>query len=210
MIEVTQNERQAAQIKAIISNFPEKSKSLYGSIVRKAQNVVRQETIKGVTKTYAIDAAGVRANTNIKLKHRFEGNTVIGYIWFSGKRIPLHRYLSTPKMPTADVSKRIHAFVTDKGQTISHPGKAVHAKIERGDSMKAYDNKTFVAKMDSGHVGIFQRLSEVNKNIRELPGLSMPKMAENTIVLAEVERKAQEAMAGTNVDKIIHRFLNGG
>lgn len=70
----------------------------------------------------------------------------------------------------------------------------------------------FVARMKSGHVGVFQRAGHGSSNaslpIKKISGPSTPQMLGTPTVAEFIERKAQERMA-ENLDHEINAFLMG-
>ena len=66
----------------------------------------------------------------------------------------------------------------------------------------------FIARMQSGHTGMFERDGSKRLPISEFMGPSTAQMAGNSIVLADVEEKAQEVI-NKRVEHEITRILNG-
>jgi hypothetical protein len=77
----------------------------------------------------------------------------------------------------------------------------------RGNSKTPFAH-AFIAKMKSGHTGVFEREKTTRLPVTERMGLSVPQMAENSVVMEQVENKAQEVI-NKRVDHEISRILNG-
>lgn len=179
-------------------------KALFNAIGR-AQSKVRTETTKAISSAYAITQQNIRAATNIKSRTYTHDNGVVGEITYAGTKIPLYRFDVNPKIPTLDRQRKIKVLLTGGWATL-HPSIPVAATIKRGGS-RTTSTSAFIARMKSGHIGVFERMGESGK-IRERMGLATAQMAENSMVLEDVERQAQETIT-KRLEHEITRILNG-
>ena len=112
---------------------------------------------------------------------------VVGMVSFAGYKIPLYRFNVSPTLPVqrATVSA---AVLAESGRT-----PFAHA---------------FIAKMKSGHTGMFERDGTGRLPITEFMGPSAAQMAANSVVVEQVEEKAQEVI-NKRIEHEITRILNG-
>jgi len=208
MVEITAE--QLERIELLLHEVPKGAeKALYG-VVSRAQQTVRGETVKGIKNTYAIKPADIRAQSNIKLKTRKEGDGVIGTITFAGAPIPLYRFNVSPKSPTPRRNQHVSVGVE----------KGTQKRLETA----------FVAQMKSGHFGVFERLpgehmknrpnasgnskhaQKIGSNERrradQFYGPSVSKMAERDSIRETAEAAAKETIS-KRMEHEITRILNG-
>ena len=180
MIQITAD--QIERVNLILSGVPKGAEKAMASVIRRANNTVRSEALKGITSVYAITRQNVRADTTIKVRTQKADGGVVGTVSFAGYKIPLYRFNVSPTLPVqrATVSA---AVLAESGRT-----PFAHA---------------FIAKMKSGHTGGTGRLP-----ITEFMGPSAAQMAANSVVVEQVEEKAQEVI-NKRIEHEITRILNG-
>ena len=91
--------------------------------------------------------------------------------------------------------------------TIPIQRATVSAAVLAGNGRTPFQD-AFIARMQSGHTGMFERDGSKRLPISEFMGPSTAQMAGNSIVLADVEEKAQEVI-NKRVEHEITRILNG-
>lgn len=64
-------------------------------------------------------------------------------------------------------------------------------------------------KTGNGHIGIYERKSDSSYPIKQLYGPSVPRMAENAVVLKTVEDRVNEVI-NNRMEHELDRILNGG
>lgn len=185
MIEIT-NE-QIERVNLILSGVPNGVEKALKSVIQRANNTVRAEVLKGITSVYAISKQNVRAETTITTETRQVDGGIVGAVSFAGYKIPLYRFDVSPSIP---------------GQRVTVTARTMK------DRAKTPFEQAFIAKMKSGHTGVFQRDKETRLPISEFPGLSTAQMAKNTVVLEQVEEKAQEVI-NKRIEHEITRILDG-
>ncbi len=176
----------------------------------RAASALKTGSAKAIQERYDISAANLRTNENVKISYDYK-NGFTANILFNGKKIPLYRYNKTsPKMPSADTGKTVNVILSGGWRTV-HPGKAASAHQLKNTAPKKF-NDAFVAKMKSGHIGIFERTGGVSSNgndqIKELQGSSVPQMLGSK----EVQDKLAETVSKKFEDRMNHeitRILNG-
>lgn len=191
MIEIT-NE-QIERVNLLLSGVPNGVEKAMKSVIQRANSTIRTETLKGITSVYTISKQNVRAETTIQMEIMQQSSGIVGTVSFAGYKIPLYRFDVSPKKPGT--------------------GKMVAARMMKNHT-KTIWRHAFIAKVQTGHVGtdhtsIFERKKEKKRlPIGEIPGLSTAQMAENTIVLEQVEEKTQEVI-NKRIEHEISRILNG-
>lgn len=185
MIEIT-NE-QIERVNLLLSGVPNGAEKAMNSVVQRVNSAVRTETLKGITSVYTISKQNVRAETTIKVETKKTDGGVVGTVSFAGYKIPLYRFDVSPTLP---------------GQRTT-----VTARTMKGRTKTRFED-AFIARMRSGHIGVFERDKKERLPIREFPGHSTAQMAKNTVVLEQVEKKAQEVI-NKRMEHEITRILNG-
>jgi hypothetical protein len=163
-------------------------KAISGAMSR-ANTAVKNETIRGITKVYDIAPADIRdrKRTVISVGTQKASDGIIGYIRYSGVALPLYRFGVTP--------------------TRSGTGQFVHARIRQDRQRERYDD-AFIAIMNSGHTGVFERIGINRFPIREEVGASVAAMAADSGVQDSAEAKFEETVTN-RVEHEMHRILQG-
>ena len=178
---------QIERVNLILSGVPGGIEKALSSTIRRANNTVRSETLKGITTVYAITRQNVRAETTIKVRTQSSDGGIVGTVLFAGHKIPLYRFNVSPTIPIQRAT--------------------VSAAVLAGNGRTPFQD-AFIARMQSGHTGMFERDGSKRLPISEFMGPSTAQMAGNSIVLADVEEKAQEVI-NKRVEHEITRILNG-
>lgn len=100
-------------------------------------DTVRSETLKGITTVYAITRQNVRAETTIKVRTQSSDGGIVGTVLFAGHKIPLYRFNVSPTIPIQRAT--------------------VSAAVLAGNGRTPFQD-AFIARMQSGHTGIFSAL----------------------------------------------------
>lgn len=194
----------------LLAGIPGGVEKAIKSAMPRAVSHLRTSTAKAVQERYDLSTSAIRAGENVTIKYAF-GSGVTAYVNFRGHKIPLFRYGgASPKSPAVDKDKLISAMIRGKWARV-HPGVAASGHQLRGTSPTRFQ-EAFVARMQSGHNGIFERTgghtSGGGDSIREIMGSSVPQMIGHRDVS---ERLAEEAVAkfDDRMDHEISRILNG-
>lgn len=167
----------------MLAGFPGGMEKAVKSAMSRSLSYLRTNSTKEIRKVYAISAAALRTEENIKTKYTYHpGAGISGYVLFSGRKIPLYRYDGTsPVQPTQDTSKTINALIQGHWRQ-THPGVAAAGHQKVNTSPTRFED-AFVARMKSGHVGIFERTGSAtstgNDALKEMMGSSVPQMVGN-------------------------------
>ena len=195
----------------MLAGIPGGAEKAVKSAMSRAVSSVRSNAVKEIRKEYDIGAAAVRSNQNIKSRYTYAGGNVTATVLFAGHKIPLYRYNGTnPKMPTVDKGKTVIAIINGKHVPV-HPGVAASGHQKTDTSVTKFDN-AFIARMKSGHIGIFERtggqMAGGGDAIHELMGSSVPTMVGNETVREELTRAAWEKF-DERLDHEIMALMNG-
>lgn len=178
---------QIERVSQILSGIPNGAEKALFSAIRRGNSTVKTQVIQETTSVYAISKQNLRADTTIRSRVKKDSEGIVGEITFSGYKIPLYRFNVFPTHPTQ--------------------GASVSAAVLRDSSRTPFVH-AFIAKMESGHTGIFERRGTARFPIKERMGLSTAQMAANRVVLEKVEEKAQEVV-DRRIEHEITRILNG-
>ena len=185
MIEITTE--QMERVNLILSGIPKAAGKVFYYAINRGLGTVRIQSSKSVAKRYRILQKDFRSAANIREKKASQSD-LVGEIAFAGTSIPLIKYNVNPPQP--------------KKQTVS-------ISVLRETTGKELRH-AFVARMQSGHVGVFERTTP---NVKRLPidqlyGPPAAGMVRKTENLNEIEAAAQ-ATINTRIEHEITRILNG-
>lgn len=195
----------------LLAGIPGGTEKALKSAMSRAVSNLRTNAVKEIRKEYDISAAAVRAEENVKSRYTYSGGSVTATVMFSGHKIPLYRYNGTsPKVPTVNRSKTILA-IADHRLVPVHPGVAASGHQKKDTSVTKFDD-AFIAGMNSGHIGIFERTGGTSAGggdaIHELMGSSVAQMLGNETVREEVTKAAWDKFE-ERLDHEVTALLNG-
>lgn len=188
MIEV--DARGIEQAQELLKDIPGATKKAVSTALRKSLRNAKKEAVKKVRELYTIRKAGYVSRT---IKMKVENMT--GILSSKGPVNDLSYFKTNPKtVPKRRPPKGKYLYsqvVKGQGGTIAH---------------------AFLAKMKSGHVGVFQRAGLGANNaslpISKLSGPSTPQMLGSPSVTEFVAKKMLERM-DKNLEHEIDAFLKG-
>lgn len=129
---ITITAEQIERVNLILSGVPGGIEKALSSTIRRANNTVRSETLKGITTVYAITRQNVRAETTIKVRTQSSDGGIVGTVLFAGHKIPLYRFNVSPTIPIQRAT--------------------VSAAVLAGNGRTPFQD-AFIARMQSGHTG---------------------------------------------------------
>ena len=121
MIQITAD--QIERVNLILSGVPKGAEKAMASVIRRANNTVRSEALKGITSVYAITRQNVRADTTIKVRTQKVGgeraNPVCTRIYRKNEKRSYGHVRAGRDRQTSD--HRVHGAVrrTDGGEQCS-------------------------------------------------------------------------------------------
>ena len=186
----------------ILSGIPGGAqKAAQAAMTRTVSNLKTQVGVR-IRERYAISNANLRLGQNMKVRFAIRQG-VSAYVVFNGTKIPLYRYEgASPKSPQY-LNERVPALVNG-GWKMVRPG--VHARGHQLAGTGAADfSHAFVARMASGHTGIFERSGD---GIEEIMGSSVPQMVGNEEVVEKLAQDAEKKFV-ERMDHEVSRILNG-
>lgn len=198
MIDVEINRKDAARVENILRSMPGGAKKAYAAAARRALSYTKTQAFKEVKKVYAVKSGDLRSNTATRVQNPSAGQ-LTGFIHFSGVKIPLYQFNVKPSYPS---------------------GQKVRAGLMKG-SWTLFED-AFIAQMNSGHIGIFERTGEQgiearvrkygkNKHtekVEQIMGLSGAQMVGNEEIIEKLSKDTQEKLL-ERLDHEIERILNG-
>lgn len=203
-------------IEIVTTSLARAPKKAYPAIVRavnRAGETARSRVLDSLTGILNLKRAEISGN-----KHRFGGvklqranntgdlATIAARVTVTGKRIPVMQFgakaigvtaRSTASGLTTKYKATSAKFATAWAQRNS--GMGVQWQIRR-DGGRKYDRHAFIAKLDSGHVGVFKRVGTKRLPIDEKFGPSIPRVAESNAALRNSLK--------TDVSDVLLRRLN--
>lgn len=183
MIEITSETIERTQ--TLLAGIPKGAERAFSSAINRGLSHTKTQAFKQVKKVYAVKQSALNEATTTKVQKASTGN-LAGYVSFSGVKIPLYKFQVTPKEP--------------------RKGQKVRAEVMKGGG--ATFDSAFIAKMRSGHIGIFERITSRRLPIEEKMGLSAAQMVKNEVIMDQLTKEAQEKV-DERLKHEIDRILNG-
>lgn len=183
MIEIDSETIERTQ--TLLAGIPKGAERAFSSAINRGLSHTKTQAFKQVKTVYAVKQSALNETTTTKIQKASTGN-LAGYVSFSGVKIPLYKFQVTPKEP--------------------RKGQKVRAAVMKGGG--ATFDSAFIAKMRSGHIGIFERITSRRLPIEEKMGLSAAQMVKNEVIMDQLEKEAQEKV-DERLKHEIDRILNG-
>ena len=148
---------------------------------------------RAIRDKYAIKAKDLRKRGT----HNRRGLSIIrarrgrdmAIILSTGTALPLINFRVSPKTPEKDLSRKHR--------------KGIRYRVVKAKQVRV--RKAFVARMRSGHIGVFERTSNKRLPIRELFGPSIPQMFREQNTLSALARTITESAPGIIAHEIRFR-----
>lgn len=204
MIDVEVSEETTDRLHTILAGIENAEEKVLKPALARGLSAGKTAFSKQTRETYHVSPSILSSYSKVGYKNvSVSGNGIIGSIEYSGGVIPLFKFNVAPKKPT-------------------YGKKAVKASVMRSGGQVVFEN-AFIAQMKSGHLGIFEGKgtwrrstrptktggnTENNEKIKELFGPSVPRMAENAVVLQSVEDRVNEVI-NQRIDHETERLLSG-
>lgn len=183
---ITVDSKQIERAEELLKNIPNGvSKAIVNAINRAAEGA-RTDAVKKIRERYYVKSKDIREIIQIT-KATYENQAAI--IRAKGSPLALSKFKIIPSKPPQKRRK-----------------KPVIARVVRGEGGPISD--AFVAKMESGHIGVFKRAGESRLPIIQLYGPSVPQMLGHKSVTEYVEEKAKERLE-ERLEHEIERLLRG-
>lgn len=183
MIEITSEAIERAE--TLLAGIPKGAERAFSNAINRAITHSKTKAFQEVRKVYAVKQSDLRAETATRVQKASTGN-VAGYVSFSGVKLPLYKFNVSQKAPKKS--------------------KNIKAGLLKG-SWTAFEH-AFIAQMDSGHIGIFEREGTKRLPISQIMGLSGAQMVQNEVIIDELSEEAQDKV-NERLTHEIERILNG-
>ncbi len=196
---------------ALLQGIPDGLEKAMDAAMNKAVRQVRRDSADAIRERYDISRPALRTEQNVRV-HYSHLNGIQATITFAGKKIPLYRFGGAyPVRPTKDLAAGKMPVKSRGAWTMQYPGVAARGH-QLNSTAPAQFQDAFVARMESGHVGIFERTGgETEKGsdaIQELMGSSIPQMLGHEQVAKKITDEAYETFE-SELDKAVLRILQG-
>lgn len=201
---------QLARAEKLLAGIPNGVQRAMKAAMARAVSHLRANTVKAIQQRYDISAGNIRANENVTIRYTYQDG-VQAFVTFAGGKIPLFRYGgASPGSPTP-LKDRWIKVKDDDGAHWYHPSAPAYGHQLKSTAPALFEH-AFVARMGSGHTGIFARDGGETRtggdSIREKMGSSVPTMLGSKEV---ADRLAEETgkVAQERLEHEIIRLLNG-
>lgn len=197
------NQGQLDKMQALLAGIPGGAQRAARSAAQRAAAYIRANSSKAIREKYDISAANIRANERVTVRYSHQDGAQ-AFVTFAGGRIPLFRYGgASPGAPAYDQSKLVPVMI--RGQwRMAHPGVPAYGH-QMKDTSPALFAHAFVARMGTGHVGIFERDGD---SVSEVMGGTVPGMLSRDEVKEKLGGQAAEKYVERYHHEVI-RLLNG-
>jgi hypothetical protein len=203
-------DEQIRRINAVLTAFPDKIAAVYKKAVKAGQTAAAKEALSAAARTYAVTKANLndKNQTRRRMKQIADNDLITGEIHYAGYKLPLFRFDAAPREPGRDAGRKIRHMIGGRWVT-QDASETVYARQKLAGGMTKFPF-SFIAKMKSGHIGIFSRQYDAfGAPIKEIMGASVAEMVGNTVVFDKVEAAGNQAIAD-KADAQIQRLLAGG
>lgn len=194
MIELTAKQIEHAQ--KMLGHIPGAAQKAVAHAINRATQTAKSAAATEARKSYVIKHGDVLKTISIR---KASPGDLTAAVVSRGHVVALPKFRVTPKAPQP---KRAAEVRWKKGRTFS-----IKARVKHGDGGGSINN-AFVARMKSGHVGVFNRSSGKRFPIIQRFGPSVPQMLGAPSVRLWVENRATEAL-DKRLDHEIKRILQG-
>ena len=197
--------------KALLNGIPGGVDKAVKDAMSRAVAKVRGGAKRAIQEKYDISGAALRTEKNVRVRYSY-GNGVTATITFAGRKIPLYRFGgSYPKMPTQDIAAGKKPVMVKGAWTMQYQGAAAKGHQLKNTGPTQFMD-AFVARMKSGHIGIFERTggvtSEGSDAIQEIMGSSVAQMVGSQQVAEKLTTEAMQTFE-SELDSAVYRILTG-
>lgn len=170
--------RKIAQAEEALREYPGASRKAMHDALRRMKSYINSRAQEIVPQEYDITKSGMRKEGTVRQRiHYTAGDGIESVTAFNGHLIALSKFKTNPHR---DTRQDKFVYVTKGGRKVRvRPGVPVSAHLAKNQPMAQIPN-AFVAKMQNGHVGVWERTGKWskygNEKIRELTGNSIAHM----------------------------------
>lgn len=175
-----------------LRHLPKAAEKAVARAINRALEGARTDAVGKICAEYFVRPIDVRKTLHIV---RAKPDRPEARLLSSGGAIPLMKFRVSPKKPPRQKGKK------------SGERKGVVAGVKFGTAVPF--PYSFVAKVGSGHVGVFSRVGSASLPIRQKYGPSIPQMLGNETVLKYIEERAKERLEKELRHQIDYLFGGG-
>lgn len=147
------NQAQVDHVNKMLYTVPDQARTVFRNAINRGLTAARVQGEKEIKSRYLITSGGLKRWKRITIyRAQQTASDVVGEINFAGGKVPLYRFRVSPK-----VRRNTNRFVN--GRSGWKVNRAVKAGDIRDNGMMRMPN-AFIAKFESGHMGIFERTGE--------------------------------------------------
>ena len=162
----------------LLAGIPKGAERAFSNAINRAVTYSKTKAFKEVRKVYAVKQNDLNSATAIRIQNANTGD-IAGFVSFSGVNV---------------------------SQNAPKKSKSIRAGLMKGSQTEF--KHAFIAQMNSGHIGIFERTTSKRLPIEEIMGLSGAQMIQNEVIIDQLSEEAQEKV-NERVMHEIDRILNG-
>lgn len=174
------------EIKSKFGNMHKKAPSVLSRVINRVITNIKKNISVAVKKRYLVKTEDIKKTL---YSSKATSSRLAAFIKSTGTRIPLYKFKVSPAQPRPKT-----------------PPKSFKARVLKSSGLKPLPG--FVAKMKSGHLGIFERQDGARLPIRELYGPSVPQMVGNDEVWQQIEKEANDTVQ-KRMEHELNRLLEG-
>ncbi len=197
--------------KALLAGIPDGVDKAMKAAMSRTVGRLRSESDKAIQEKYDISDAGIRSEKNVRVGYSYQ-NGVQATVTFSGRKIPLYRFGgASPAVPTQDIAAGRKPVMVHGAWTMQYQGAAASGHQFKDTGVTQFAD-AFVARMKSGHTGIFERTGgethDGSDAIREIMGSSVAQMVGKQEVAQRLTEESCQTFE-TELDRAVYRILTG-
>jgi len=163
-----------AEAERLLRNLPEVSREVVRTVIRRMPGVVRPTLLKETVSRYAIERG--RVEETLGVYRSPEG--LRAAVTSKGRPRALSYFETDPSV--------------DSGPPFRHPAGGVFARVKKGGGKRI--PHAFLARMRSGHVGVFLRKEKSPLPVEQKIGPSVPQMAGNPEVVEAIQDRVERIL----------------
>lgn len=179
MIEIKIDTKELERIETMLTSIPSGMERATSAAINRTLSMTKTAASRKVRDKYNIKARDI--NGAIK-KFGASRSNLSGRLHVKSARMPLSKFKVNPSRPSPKRRKPIFVSVKKSGGAIKG---------------------AFVADLDSGHRGVFERVGKSRFPIRELYGPSVPQMVGEGTIIKELEEEASEIV----IERLSHEAV---
>jgi len=174
------------EIKAKLGSLGQNAPKVISRVINRVIVNVKKNMAVSAKKRYIVKTEDIKKTLT---SSNATSSNLSAFVRSSGTLIPLYKFKVSPNQPRP-----------------KNPPKNFKARVLKASSLKPLQG--FVAKMKSGHLGVFERKDSSRLPIKELYGPPIPQMLGNEEVWKDIEKEANQTVE-KRMDHEIKRLLEG-